>query len=92
MLDVDAEILRLAAVQEMEYRRTSLGEVLYIRIGRHDDRPMSWPEVAAVFNDRYPGQWAVQFFPPAEEILDEANLYHLFVLDGEPAGVNIRRR
>jgi hypothetical protein len=80
------------AVQVIAHRQTGFGPALYIKISRHDDRPMAWPEIAAVFNDRYPGRWAAQFFPPAEETLDEANIYHLFVLEDEPAGVNILRR
>lgn len=85
---------RGAFVQEMEWRKTSLSSspVLYIRIRREDCRPMSWPEVWAVFADRYPGRWACQFFPPASQLVDEANIYHLFVFEegDDPVSVNIR--
>jgi len=30
-------------------------------------------------------------FPPASDLVDEANIYHLFVLEWEPVGVNIKR-
>lgn len=79
-------------VQEVEWRETSLGAALYIRIQRYDEQSMSWREVWNVFADRYPDQWGVQFFPPASELVDEVNMYHLFVLSQEPRGVNINRR
>lgn len=85
-------ILKEAYVQEIGDRQTSLGIALYIKIRRQDDKPMSWTEVWQVFNDRYPNKWATSFFPPEEELVDEANVYHLFVLDFEPQGVNINRR
>ena len=80
-----------AFVQELEYKDTSFGRCLYIKIRRYDDQPMSWREVWATFADRYSGKWAVQFFPPASDLVDEANVYHLFVLDREPVGVSIKR-
>jgi hypothetical protein len=52
---------------------------------------MAWSEVWATFADRYPGRWAVPFFPPASDLVDEANIYHLFVLEEAPLGVNINR-
>jgi len=81
-----------AYVQEMGSRNSSLGPVEYIKVRRTDDRSMSWTEVWATFTDRYPGRWAVQVFPPKDEVVDEANIYHLFILDGEPTGLNINRR
>jgi hypothetical protein len=78
------------SIQEREYRRTSLGLLLYILIYTPDYRRLSWSEVWEKFAERYPGRWAVQFFPPAEEVVDERNLYHLFVLEEAPWGVNVR--
>jgi hypothetical protein len=68
--------------------------VEYIQIGRHDGAPMSWAEIQAVFNDRYPDRWAFQMFPPDGWVLDIANLYHLWILpEGfEPGRLNIARR
>ena len=77
-----------AYVQEMGHDMTSLGYVLYIKIRRFDEKPMSWREVWEVFSDRYPGYWAVQFFPPASELVDDANIYHLYVLH-EPPSINL---
>lgn len=55
--------------QDMGERRTSFGVCRYIRVRREDDRPMSWREVWETFIAVYPGEWAVQFFPPAEDLL-----------------------
>lgn len=80
-------------VQEVGSRTTGLGPALYVKIRTEDYRVLAWREVWDVFADRYPGQWAAQFFPPADSLVDEANVYHLFVLDdGPPAGVNIAHR
>ncbi len=78
-------------VQEMEHRHTALGCALYIRIYTNDYRQLSWSEVWDTFADAYPGQWAVEAFPPADQLVDEANIYHLFVLEDAPVGLNIKR-
>lgn len=86
-------------IQTMSVREISLGPdprghvtAIYIKVRTEDYRRLAWSEVWEVFADRYPGRWAVQFFPPAEELLDEANVYHLYVLGEAPSGVNINRR
>ena len=76
----------------MEYRTTGLGLALYIRIYTNDYRQLTWDEIWDVFSDAYPGQWAVQVFPPAERLVNEQNIYHLFVLDEPPQGLDICRR
>ena len=78
-------------VQEVEYRATSLGVALYIRVRTEDYRQLSWTEVWEAFSGAYPGRWAVQFFPPSDQLVDETNLYHLYVLEDPPVGVSIRR-
>jgi hypothetical protein len=79
-------------IQETGWRETSVGPCLYLKVRRHDDAPMTWTELWRRFADAYPGQWAVQFFPPREALVDEANVYHLFVLETPPHGVDIGRR
>jgi hypothetical protein len=78
--------------QEMGERRTSFGSVLYVKFSRHDGKRIGWSALWRAFSSRYPGQWAVQFFPPVEDLIDEANYYHLFVLEDPPHGVNINPR
>lgn len=79
-------------VQEMGYVMTDLGQLLYIRIRRENYDQLSWREAWEVFRSRYPGQWAVQFFPPASDLVDDADIFHLYVLDFVPTGVNIHWR
>lgn len=76
-------------VQTMGHRSTSLGHVKYIRIYTNEYRKLSWSEIWATFADSYPDQWAVEIFPPADRLVDEQNIYHLFVLESEPIGFNI---
>jgi hypothetical protein len=78
------------AIREIERRSTCLGEVLYIKICAPGYRPLSWRETWECFAAAYPGRWAVQCFPPADQLVDGKAVYHLFVLDREPAGLNIR--
>ena len=69
------------------------GPYLYIRIRTPGERPMGWEEIWAVFADRYPGKWAMQFFPPGNRLVNDANVYHLYVLPGDPPpGVDIHSR
>ncbi len=79
-----------AAVREIERRSTCLGEVLYIKICAPGHPPLSWREVWECFAEAYPGRWAVECFPPADQLVDGKAMYHLFVLEGEPVGLNIR--
>jgi hypothetical protein len=83
-----------AFVQEMNLVMTDWGQLLYIRIRRENYEELSWREVWEVFKSRYPDQWAVQFFPPAADLVDDANIFHLYVFDVGvvPAGVNIKRK
>jgi hypothetical protein len=78
--------------QVMGMRQTSFGWALYVKFRTEDYRPLAWSDVWAAFAALYPGRWAVQFFPPAEELVDEANIYHLYVLEDAPVGVSIHRR
>lgn len=68
---------------------TPLGTVVRVQIERCDKRPMSFTEVWEAFDEAYPGRYAVQLFPPRAHLFDQANKYHLHVLDHEPAGLDI---
>lgn len=71
-------------------RETCLGPVTQIKIFAPGYRPLSWREVWDKFAEAYPGKWAVQCFPPAAELVDGKPVYHLFVCDEAPEGLNIR--
>lgn len=77
-------------VKERGFRDTCLGRVLQIKVFDAAYRPLSWREIWEAFTRHYPGRWAVQCFPPADQLVDGKAVYHLFVCDREPAGLNIR--
>lgn len=77
-------------VTERGYRETCLGRVLQIKVFAPGYPPLSWRQVWDAFTARYPGQWAVQCFPPAGELVDGKAVYHLFVCATEPWGLNLR--
>ena len=78
-----------AFIQELDERDTPLGSALRIKVRRQDEMAMSWREVWDCFSDSYPGKWALQIFPPESELMDEVNVYHLFVYDHLPACFNL---
>ena len=76
-------------VLECDRRPTAFGEALYVRIHRTDMAVMGFRELWDLFDRLYPGQWAVQVFPPREHLLDQANKYHLFVFEQKPEGLSL---
>jgi hypothetical protein len=78
-------------IQEVEDRNSPLGGCLYIKIGRYDDQPMGWEEIWERFAMAYRGKWAIQVFPPRSHLVNDANLYHLFVFDEWPHALTINR-
>ena len=77
-------------VTERGYRDSCLGRVLQLKIFAPEYRALTWREVWDKFSEKYPGQWAVQCFPPPDQLVDGKNVYHLFVCDTPPFGLNIR--
>lgn len=77
-------------IREGNFRDTPLGEALHIKMHAEGYPPLSWKDCWEAFSEAYPGRWAVQVFPPADQLVDGKCMYHLFVLDEEPEGLNIR--
>ncbi len=77
-------------ITERGTRETCLGPALQLKICTADYRPLGWREVWDAFAAAYPGRWAVQVFPPAERLLDAKAVYHLWVLNQEPTGLDLR--
>jgi hypothetical protein len=76
-------------VTEKGVVQTALGPALRIQIERRDHDTMGFREIWDVFEHRYPGKWALQCFPPREHFIDQANRYHLHVLDVQPQGLDL---
>lgn len=77
-------------ITERGYKDSAFGRVLQLKIFEPGYRQLGWREVWEAFVEAYPGKWAVQVFPPADHLVDGKSVYHLWVLDGEPAGLNLR--
>lgn len=77
-------------VTERGYRESCLGKVLQLKVFGPGYRPLFWTEVWKAFVEAYPGRWAVQVFPPEGELVDGKAVYHLFVCEGAPEGLNIK--
>jgi hypothetical protein len=77
-------------ITERGTKDTCLGSALQLKICTADYRPLSWREVWDAFSSAYPGRWAVQIFPPADRLIDQKCVYHLWVLESEPRGMDLR--
>lgn len=68
-------------VQTVDSFHTSAwGVVTYLKIYTPAYEQLSWLEVWQTFAEVYPDRWAVEFFPPASEMINEAHVYHLWML------------
>jgi hypothetical protein len=77
-------------ITERGTRDSCLGPVLQLKVFEPGYRPLLWREVCDAFTAKYPGRWAIQVFPPSERLLDGKAVYHLFVLEKEPAGLSLK--
>jgi len=77
-------------ITERGYKDSCLGRVLQVKIFEPGYRPLYWDEVWSAFAARYPGRWAVQVFPPESELVNGKAVYHLWVMDHPPEGLNLR--
>jgi len=77
-------------ITEHGERESCIGKVLWIKVFAEDYRRLYWREVWDVFSKKYPGKWAVQVFPPKRQLVDSKSVYHLWVAETCPQGLNIR--
>ncbi len=71
------------------------GLVTHLKIYTPDYQRLSWLQVWQAFTDVYPGRWAMELYPPAEELVNDAHVYHLWLLPEEwepPAPLNLAQR
>jgi hypothetical protein len=76
-------------ITERGTRDSVLGPVLQIKVFAPGYRPLAWREVWDAFATAYPGRWAVQVFPPAGRLIDSKAVYHLFVCEQAPGGLDL---
>ena len=71
---------------------TPIGQVLRLAIRRNDAAPVrSWPDLQRIKDELVGTQaLAVEVFPARSHMVDEANLYHLWVVPGGlPFGLHL---
>jgi hypothetical protein len=92
MNDNAADVL----VQTLETVVTAVwGELTYLKIYTPDYRRLGWLEVWQAFADIYPGRWALELYPPADELVNDAHVYHLWLLpegDTPPCPLNLANK
>ena len=81
----------MVTITERGSVETCHGTALQIKIFTDGYKPLNWSELYEAFTDAYPGKWALQVFPPVDRLIDGKNVYHLFVIDCEPQGMNLRK-
>lgn len=60
---------------------TDWGEVTHLWIKRHDGKPVTWREMQRVKNELVGDErLGMEVYPPRSEVVDVANMYHLWVL------------
>jgi hypothetical protein len=69
-------------------RQTEWGEVIHLIVRRHDEKPTrSWVDLQRLKNELVgKDRIAVEVFPAEADLIDDADLYHLWVL---PAGFTL---
>lgn len=79
-------------ILECYTRATPVGKALLVQFERVDGAVMGFAELWRAFEQRYPGRWAVQAFPPRHKLIDQRNRYHLWVLPEGPCPFDLFTR
>lgn len=70
-------------------RETVAGPARYVRVHRLDMATIGYRELWTVVQCACPGGWGVQSFPPAGQLQDGANKYHVLVFAQAPGGFHL---
>ena len=71
-------------VQTVEtFRTPQWGMVTYLKIYTPDYKRLSWLQVWQAFTEVYPDRWAIELYPPTAELVNDAHVYHLWMLPEE---------
>lgn len=80
-------------VQTMVAFHTSQwGMVTHLKVYTPDYKRLSWLQVWQAFAAVYPGRWAFELYPPADDLVNDAHVYHLWLLPEEwrpPSPMNL---
>lgn len=64
------------------HHRTDWGTVVQLMVRRHDAQPVrDWTALQRIKDELFgPDRTAVEVFPPSDQLVDSANIYHLWIL------------
>ena len=83
-------------VQTLEqFHAPPFGHVTYLKIYLLNYQPLSWTEIWQAVHDIYPNRWAIQLFPPVHDLINDAPIYHLWLLSegwAPPSPMNLAHR
>ncbi|MEZ4641621.1 MAG: hypothetical protein R3E31_02590 [Chloroflexota bacterium] len=71
------------------------GYVTHLKVYTPDYKRLNWRQVWQAFHTVYPDRWALELYPPAAELVDDAHVYHLWLLpEGwyPPDGMNLAEK
>lgn len=76
---VKAFVGKSASVQVSFYGHILYGRIAHLWIRRHDNKPMGWTELQRTKNEIVGEDvTAIQVFPKTTDLVDQANMYHLW--------------
>ena len=85
-----------AQVQSLDtFTLPDYGAVTYLKIYTPDYRRLNWLQVWQAFTAVYPNRWAIELYPPKAELVNDAHVYHLWLLPEAwtpPKGINLAQR
>jgi hypothetical protein len=70
---------------QIHLRKTAWGNVSLLMVRRNDEAPIrSWSDMQRIKNEiAGPERTAVEVYPSEENLIDDANMYHMWVLPPE---------
>lgn len=77
----DDRIQSQVVVQTLEtFFTPQWGEVTRLKVYTSDYQQLSWRQVWDALAEVYPEQWAIEMYPPVHDLVDETNVYHLWLM------------
>ncbi|NJN53677.1 MAG: hypothetical protein HC804_02325 [Anaerolineae bacterium] len=71
------------------------GEVTHLKIATPEYTQLTWVQVWQAFTAVYPDRWAIELYPPVTDLVNEARVYHLWMLPEAwrpPQGMNLAQK
>lgn len=79
-----AFVSRSASVQISYFEHPIFGKMQHLWIRRHDSKPMGWSQLQRIKNEVIGKEsTAIQVFPKESQLVDQANMYHLWVVEND---------